>query len=327
MRLRSLFCVCCVSALGASSALATKYAGESFSVGVGARALGMGGAAVAIPGDVSSGYWNPGALSDVEGTEVGLMHSERFGGVVRYDYLGFAKPLSEGSVLGVTLIRQGIDSIPVTRLLDPSRPPVYIDADTLVLNYEDLRIDSDAEYQLSFSYGASWSRKLSVGGSAKLIYKDVIGFTAYGAGLDAGLRAELPWGISAGAVLRDLTLSPIVWSTGEHEAILPSARLGLAWRRVLRERTVLLVAADSVLLFEGRDFASQISAGPASADFAFGAEVWMAERVALRAGLDAEQLTAGASIRLGFAQVDYAFRQEADFDDTHRVGLRLELGR
>ncbi len=312
-------------ALASAPARATKYAGESFAVGVGARALGMGGAVSALRGDVSSAYWNPGALADVRRTELALMHSERFGGVVRYDYLGLARPLSGRSVVAASLIRQGISGIPITRLIDPARPPVYVEADTLALNYEDLGVDSDAEYLLALSYGVAAGAALSAGASLKLIYKDVVGFSAYGAGLDAGLRADLGAGVSAGAVLRDLTLTPIVWSTGRREAILPSARLGLAWRRDLRRGTSLSIAGDAVLLFEGRDFAAQLSAGPASADFAAGAELWLAERVALRAGLDAEQLTAGVSLRLGFARVDYAFRQEADFDDTHRLGLHLEL--
>ena len=319
--------VCCTVPIGlvVGQAEATKYAGETFSVGVGARALGMGGAAVAVAGDVTSGYWNPASLVDVERTEIGLMHSERFGGVVNYDYLGMARPLGRDAALGLTLIRQGVSNIPVTRLIDPERPPFYVEADTLVLNIEDLRVDNSAEYQLALTCGRQWSEALDLGASIKFIYKDVVGENGYGAGLDAGARWALSQEFSAGLKLQDLTLTPLVWSNGSVETILPSARLGFAWFRPLRNSTTLLVAADGVTLFEGRDFAAQLGSAFVSVDFAVGAEVWMAERIAMRAGLDIGELTAGASLRLGRIDLDYAFRRQADFDDTHRLGLRLEL--
>jgi hypothetical protein len=308
-------------------AVAAKYAGESFSIGVGVRGLGMGSAAVAVAGDVNSAAWNPATLTGVRGLQVGLLHSERFGGVVRYDYAGVARALNERTFLGFSVIRQGIGNIPVTRLIDPQRPPVYVEADTLVLNYENLRVDSDAEYLLALTCARHWTDSVDLGGAVKLLYRDVVGETAYGVGLDAGMRAELNHGVSAGVAIDDLTLSPVVWSNGTTEAILPSARLGLAWLRRLRNDTSFLIAADVVTLFEGREFAAQWSAGAASFDFSLGAEVRMAKLVAIRAGLDTGDLTAGASLRLGMADLDYAFQRRADFDDTHRLGLRLEFDR
>ena len=39
-----------------------KYAGEFLNNGAGSRALGMGGAYVAVANDVTAGYWNPAGL-------------------------------------------------------------------------------------------------------------------------------------------------------------------------------------------------------------------------------------------------------------------------
>ncbi len=320
-------CALLLAVLQSSTAHAAKYAGEPFAIGVGVRGLGMGSAAVAVSGDVNSAAWNPASLTGVRGVQVGLLHSERFGGVVRYDYLGAARALGPRTFLGLSVIRQGIQDIPVTRLIDPERPPVYVEADTLVLNYENLRIDSDAEYLFALTCARRWRDGVDLGGAVKLLYKDVVGESAYGVGLDAGVRTDLRHGLSAGIAVDDLTLTPVVWSNGTTEAILPSARLGVAWQRQLRNNSNLLLAADVVTLFEGREFAAQLSAGPASFDFSVGAEAWMAERVAIRAGLDTGDLTAGASLRLGPVDLDYAFQQRADFDDTHRLGLRLEFDR
>lgn len=325
-------------ALAASPARATKYAGETFSAGVGARALGMGGAATALPGDVTSAYWNPASLVDVSGTELGFMHSERFGGIVRYDYLGFARPVEMGpgskQSLALTLIRQGIDNIPLGDLVDPDHPPFYVDplSDTLVVNVVDDGLASDSEYLLGLSYAAELSSRWAVGATLKLIYKNVVGYTAYGAGLDVAARVQLPRGFDLGANLRDLTVTPVVWETGVTETVVPSVRFGTAWTRSLRGFARIRVAGDANLLFEGRETASQFSfstisesLGSASLDFAAGAELWLAERVALRGGQDEGRMTLGASLRLGPVDVDYAFRHQADLDDTHRVGLRVEL--
>ena len=69
---------------------ATKYAGEPFSLGVGARSLGMGGAVIAGPYDATSGYWNPAGLSFVSGRQIQTMHAETFGSLLNHDYIGFA---------------------------------------------------------------------------------------------------------------------------------------------------------------------------------------------------------------------------------------------
>ncbi len=55
-----------------------KFAGEFLSIGVGGRALGLGGAFVALANDVTAGYWNPAGLAQVNYPEFTLMHDERF---------------------------------------------------------------------------------------------------------------------------------------------------------------------------------------------------------------------------------------------------------
>ena len=42
-----------------------KYAGEFMAIGVGGRPLGMGGAFTGIANDVTSGYYNPAGLANV----------------------------------------------------------------------------------------------------------------------------------------------------------------------------------------------------------------------------------------------------------------------
>ena len=92
-----------------------KYAGEFLAIGVGGRALGMGGAYVALVNDVTAGYWNPALLSKINYPQFSLMHDERFGDLVNYDYGSIGIPFGSNASLGLSIIRMGIDDIADTR--------------------------------------------------------------------------------------------------------------------------------------------------------------------------------------------------------------------
>ena len=53
----------------------------------------LGGAYAALANDVTAGYWNPAGLSNMMYPQIILMHDERFGGLVNYDYGAAATPL------------------------------------------------------------------------------------------------------------------------------------------------------------------------------------------------------------------------------------------
>ena len=101
------------------SAQTPKYSNEFLTIGVSARAHGMGNAVVANVGDVNAGFWNPAGLTQLEKPfQVSAMHAEWFAGIAKYDYLGIAKKINadpkKESTFGFSLIRLGIDNIPNT---------------------------------------------------------------------------------------------------------------------------------------------------------------------------------------------------------------------
>jgi long-subunit fatty acid transport protein len=65
-------------------------------LGVGARAVGMGGAYTAIADDVNSMAWNPAGLAVMGKRELGAMHAE-LTQQTRYDFVGFAQPSKYGT--------------------------------------------------------------------------------------------------------------------------------------------------------------------------------------------------------------------------------------
>src|SRR5436305_7767869 len=89
------------------------YVNEYLNIGIGGRALAMGGAVTATANDITAGYWNPAGLMSVKPDfQVGLMHAEYFAGNSKYDYAGIAVPLkSKHRSLGISALRFATDDI------------------------------------------------------------------------------------------------------------------------------------------------------------------------------------------------------------------------
>jgi hypothetical protein len=191
-----------------AQASAPKYSNEFLSIGVGARALGMSNAYVSSVNDVTSGYWNPAGLLGIKDVaQAGLMHSEYFAGIAKYDFGAFAKPIDSVSALGITLIRFGVDDIPNTTEL--------IDANGNI-DYSKISSFSAADYALMFSYARKLNlgklKGVRLGSSAKIIRRKVGDFAgAWGFGIDAGLQYNSnKW--SYGLMARDITTTFNAWS-------------------------------------------------------------------------------------------------------------------
>ena len=305
--------------LPARAAWATKYAGAFLEAGlgggIGARASGMGNAFVSIANDGSAGYWNPAGMVLITHREATAMHAERFGSLVNYDAFGYVqvqnRETSRRSAFGFSAIRSGVDDIPFTSI------------DLRTGEFVRDRVESWAEWAFLFSYGRLVRESLSLGGSAKVIRKSIDSDEAVGFGFDVGALAR-PWrALSVGLSFQDAVSTILIWD-GRTETISPTAKLGVSYP--FTPAIVggsLVVAADVDGRFEGRKFAAQRWAGNVSGDFHFGAEYWYREMMALRAGSDEGNFTAGAGLRLPFGYrsvgLDYAFLSHNDLDDSHRV--------
>ena len=187
------------------SAQTAKYSNEFLSLGVGARALGMSNSVVASVNDVTSTYWNPAGLLGIsEDLQIGLMHSEYFAGISKYDYLAAATKLNDKSALGVTVIRFGVDDIPNT--LD------LIDSEGNI-RYDRISSFSVADYAFLVSYARKTNiESLDVGGNIKIIRRIAGEFaSAWGFGLDASaIYKKDNWVF--GAMFKDVTSTFNAWS-------------------------------------------------------------------------------------------------------------------
>ena len=276
-------------------AQAPKYSNEFMAIGVGGRSLAMSKATVASVNDVTSGYWNPAGLTQLKKDfSVGLMHSEYFAGIAKYDYAGFALKIDSQATLGLSYIRFGVDDIPNTIDLVDNNGNVHYD-----------RISSFSAVDNGFL--VSYARKLpveglSVGGNAKIIYRRIGDFAnAWGFGLDAGAQYHLK-GWKFGATFRDVTSTFNAWSftlsdrtvevfqqTGNEipqnglEITLPRLITGVA-REFSYKKFSALTEVNFDMTFDGQRN-TLIQGDPVSLDPYFGLELSFAKIVYLRGGM------------------------------------------
>jgi hypothetical protein len=318
------------SAAFAGETRTAKYANEFMSLGVGGRALGMGGAYCALATDVSAGYWNPAGLTRIDYPQIMLMHTEQFDQTLKYDYGSFAIPVGANRSLGLGLIRIGIDDIPVTRLQNPSLPlgAIYVDEDgfTRINRPYVASTISDAEYAMYLSYGVKRSERFSFGVNAKILRKSVGENSAWGLGFDVAALCKPVGNLQLGFNFQDITTTVLAWNQGTREIIIPTLKAGLTYPVAIPMLNgYMSPAIDFDIRFEGRDYASQFSAGAVSVDTHFGWEYQFQEVFALRLGSDIGRFAAGAGINLPKLQVDYAFIGHEDLGETHRISARFTI--
>ncbi|HRU39397.1 MAG TPA: UPF0164 family protein, partial [Candidatus Goldiibacteriota bacterium] len=103
-----------VSAASAATS-SSSYAGEAMSIGVGARALGMGGAFAAVADDASTSYWNAAGMTTIKGVEVSSVKLTRINDLeTNYSYVNLVYNANEIGAFGVGWLRQAIKGIKLT---------------------------------------------------------------------------------------------------------------------------------------------------------------------------------------------------------------------
>ncbi len=329
------------------------YGNDFMSVGSGARALGMGGAHVAFTHDVTAGYWNPAGLHMLDGTEIAYMHSERFGGIVGYDYgaVALQVPNSQGRI-AFSFFRQGVDNIKNTlNAWDRERNRPRENVNDYITEF------SAADLAFLISYGSAINERLAWGASVKILNSRIGSFAdAWGYSLDIGAMYHTgDW--MFGVNLMDITTMMKYWSVnaselqaleddfddeipaGQNEIILPTVKLGAA-RMFNWNDFSLMAAVDADFRFENRR-TYYINMGSMSIEPHIGLEAGYMDTIFIRTGLTDfatdrsgsiyTSPTLGAGLKIGAFNLDYGFTSFAgvssDLGFTHRVSLKFAFNR
>lgn len=314
IRKLSVIILICLS-LSAGTALATKYAGEPFSLGIGARPLGMGGAVVAGPYDATSGYWNPAGLSFLRGRQIQTMHAETFGSLLNHDYIGYAS--NNGRQYGLNsygfyLYYLGGGGIKITGYDTENDWPYVISEE----NHFDL--------MLGASLAGRYRERLSYGLTAKFIYRDIAVETAYGLGLDAGIIYRVDSSITAALAVTDLTSTFLAYSNDNTETIYPVLKPALSYTWT-RNDVRITASGQTILRFEGRRQTAELWQDDISADFQAGLEVGYKEAAFGRIGYDQSRFTAGLGAAFKRYLIDLAYLHHSDLDETFRISAGVNF--
>jgi hypothetical protein len=362
----------CVLVLGVCAAVpaeaqtrTVKYGADFLAAGVGARALGMGGAYVALANDVSAGYWNPAGLGRTMYPEVAYMHAERFAGIVSADYGSGSFPLTHNSTIGISFFRSAVDDIPVTlNAFNPETGLPYPDPEQYISRF------SAADYAFFLTYARQLLPNLYLGASGKVVRRGMGDFaSAWGYSVDIGAQYRVGR-VLLGVNLQDAFGMWQAWSvnpekfnqidrfepdpndprppfeqvfgqqlpTGGTELTLPVARLGAGYVLPITDAIGATLGFDVDVAFDNqRAFA--INTGSLSYHPRIGTELTYRNVVALRAGISnvttSERYgtqftpTVGAGLNIQQVSIDYTFGDFAglqnDLGFSHRISLRLSL--
>lgn len=311
-----------------------KYSNEFLSLGVDARAMGMGNAVVSGVNDVTATYWNPAGLMKMEKkAQVGVMHAEYFAGIAKYDFGGFSTRLKDSSVFGLSFIRFGVDDIQNTLFL-------YGNSGTGIPDYDNITSFSVADYAFAVSYARNLGvENLDFGANVKVIHRNYGTFAkAWGFGLDFGAQYKYKaWDF--GLMFRDVTSTFNAWSfnfTDEEKDILtitnnelpengleitlPSLNLGAGRTFDLPKSFKIRVETNWRFTFDGKRNVL-IKSNPISIDPNLGTELSWKDLVYVRGGVGNFQTVKnfegkeslnlqpniGIGIRYRALWIDYAF--------------------
>lgn len=358
MRFYLIVCIfCCTYFSFGQGSLAPKYSNEFLAIGIGAEALGLSNAVVAQTSGVNSGYWNPAGLTRTnKWLDIGLMHSEYFAGIAKYDYLGLAHQIDEKSAVGLSVIRFAVDDIPnTTQLIDNEGK----------IDYDKITTFTAADYAFLFSYARKTKVPgLSLGGNFKVIYRKVGNFAkSWGFGLDAGLTYEKNERLKFGAVIRDVTSTFNAWIftlddqtkqvftlTGNEiprnglELTLPRIILGTYYKQPLGKKGIYVSGEVDLDITTDGKRNTILKTNVVSFDPHFGIAFGFKDLVTLRGGIsnmqyiknfdDSKKLTIQPNIGIGLhikaVYLDYAFTDIGDASTalySHVISLRLALNK
>jgi hypothetical protein len=311
-------------------------------IGVGARAMAMGGSQVAVVNDASALYWNPSGIANIATNQV-LMSNNNWIADISHNFLAVTAPMGELGVIGVSVSYLSMGDMKVT-------------------NWDNTYGTGEIFSSHSAAIGIGWARQMSdrfkVGIHVKYLNEAIANSSANTFAVDVGSQYDIGWlrvgmsiqnfGPQANISGRDLLVridplpdvgsnpSDVTANLETQEWALPIVfQLGFA---VTPLRTDMLRLTTSFDYRDERDYRPQLGLG---GEFAFeemvflrgglrnrvvsdiiGGKAELTEVFLLTAGVGVAYTIPTTSFTLHF---DYAYQQLQYFSNSQLITLRLDF--
>ena len=306
---------------------ANLYAGEFLQVAVGARALGMGGAYCSLADGGFAPYWNPAGSGHQQRLTLAVQHATLFE-LAQHEYINLSLPLPNQATLAFSWIRLGVDDIPVFPEPERTSEGELQPVEEWIIQPDEFFSDAEDAFMLTFAkqntidFDLGWQYfvvplELPVGLNLKYIRQSLKDATATGMGIDMG--AQLRFGLdrlldyeplgdfAAGLSLQNVGKTALSWDTeSKHRDHIPfNLKFGFSYFQPLSsDGTGFTLAYDRDTAYEGLNH--------------FGAELSYRDLAAHRAGVEDDEMTMGAGLRIWRLTLDYAF-VSYDLGNIHRI--------
>jgi hypothetical protein len=315
---------------------ASKYTASFLELGVGARALAMGGSYVALSDDAYGNYWNPSGVAFLKNYQAAAMYADGFDSFEKHHFINISAPIFGGATISVSWIRLSVDDIPRFEALNntpnsrlfgvgekytqESQSSFSSTSDAFLITfakYQRLIWDLGWQYfelPVDFGYGINF----------KSINENILNNSGSGLGIDLGVifRVELAnvfneegYGdLYMGINAQDIVGTTITWDTNskQKDEVERNFKIGFAYKQPLNFiQSQLTLTYDLNTKYEGTNH--------------LGAEFLYNSLLAVRVGLNDGSFTTGAGLMLWKFGFDYAYQGHDDLGNTHRVSLLVEL--
>ena len=154
-------------------------------IGVGAGAIGMGGAFVSVADNASALYWNVGGIAELPQFEAIIVHTDWIA-ETNFDFAGLVLPLGTFGTIGLSFTSLSMDDMKVTTVEKPDGTGEFFSA---------------SDIALGVSYARTLTDRFSIGFTVKYIEQRIWHMSASAFAVDAGtkFRTDLLGGLTIGA--------------------------------------------------------------------------------------------------------------------------------
>jgi hypothetical protein len=319
-----------------SNSYAGKYAASFLELGIGARALGMGSAHVAVSDDAYGFYWNPSGMAFITNFQAASMYADLFNNMEQQNYVSAAMPVFGGVTISAAWIRLSIDDIPRYAGFTPDEAGRRLRGDAAQLTGEPLNYFSSTNDAFILSFAKYQRLMLDLGWqyfefpvdfgyglNFKMINENIDDKKGSGIGIDLGLMLKIELAnvfnddaygdLSFGINVQDIAGTKITWDTDSKrkDSIERNFKYGFAYSQPLNFiNSRLIFAYDIDSRYKGANH--------------LGTELLYNSAFGIRFGMNDGEFTTGAGFYFWKLKFDYAY-QSHDLGNSHRVSILFNL--